>query len=82
MFTGPAMRTLPLTQLPPGATGRVVSILARGRGQIRRLLEIGIVPGAIVRVIFNSVGPIVIEVNGARFSLGRGLASRIIVEVM
>jgi len=66
---------------PPGARVRVVEVRYQG-GQARRLMELGIVPGAVIRVVGNSAGPVVVEVGSARFAIGRGLARRIFVEVV
>jgi len=73
---------IPLSCAPRGVRLKVVDILARGRGQIRRLMEIGLVPGSTLVLISNELGPIIIEVKGARFALGRGIANRIMVEVL
>ena len=53
-------------------------------GFVRRLMDLGLTPGAKVEVIksapFN--GPVEIMVRGSRIALGRCVASRIKVEVM
>ncbi|RDD53576.1 MAG: ferrous iron transport protein A [Candidatus Korarchaeota archaeon NZ13-K] len=72
---------VPLSSLRPRERGRVVSI-AGGWGAARRLMEMGILPGEVVEVLSNSFGPIVIRVKGVTFALGRGLASRVLVEVV
>lgn len=74
-------RRTTLELAPPGAHVRVVEIRHHS-GQARRLMELGVVPGAVIKVVSNSAGPIVIEVSSARFAVGRGLARRIIVEVV
>ncbi len=73
---------VPLSEAPEGVDLRVVSVDARGWGRVRRLLEIGLTPGAKVRVISRAPGPVIIEVRGARFALGRGHAQRVYVEVL
>ncbi len=40
----------------------------------------GLSPGSEVIVVRNSLGPMIIEVRGVRLALGRGLASKILVE--
>jgi len=42
----------------------------------------GITPGAIVRVVRKgfAAGPIEVEVGGSRFLVGRGMASKVLVE--
>jgi ferrous iron transport protein A len=74
-------RRTTLELAPPGSRVRVVEIQHHS-GQARRLMELGVVPGAVIRVVSNSAGPIVIEVGSARFAIGRGLARRIVVEVV
>ncbi len=75
-------KILPLSLAPESVPLKVVEVRVRGRGQSRRLLEIGIVPGAIIKIITKAPGPLVIEVNGARFALGWGHANRVFVEVL
>jgi len=74
-----------LTTLKNGETGKVISIKSeRGRGRIfeKRLLDMGLTPGTLVKVV-KSVpfhGPMEIHVRGSRLALGRGMAERIFVE--
>ncbi|UXD21443.1 FeoA family protein [Ignicoccus pacificus DSM 13166] len=70
-----------LVDVPAGTTVVVKSIPA-GLGASITLRELGIVEGAKVKVIRNSPfgGPLIVEVNGARYALGRGLASKVEVE--
>ncbi|MCS7102730.1 MAG: ferrous iron transport protein A [Candidatus Korarchaeum sp.] len=70
-----------LSSLRPREKGRVVSI-AGGLGVARRLMEIGVLPGEVVEVLSNSFGPVVIRTRGVTFALGRGLASKVLVEVV
>lgn len=53
------------------------------RGVTKRLADLGILPGMRIRVVRRAPfgGPVEVEVGGSRFMIGRGLASRIIVEV-
>jgi ferrous iron transport protein A len=70
---------VPLSTLKPGERGIVVT-LQGGAGFRNRLLGMGITPGAIVQVLeMYSAGPIVINISGTRFALGRGMASKILV---
>lgn len=72
--------SLPLPSLPPGRTGQVVRIQG-GRGLTLRLARLGIRPGAMVRLISASPlsGPLLVEVDGLRVALGRGVTRRILV---
>ncbi len=72
---------LPLSELKRGSKGRVVSIAA-GYGATRRLMEMGLIPGETVEVLSNYFGPVVVRVRGVTFALGRGLASKVLVEVI
>ncbi len=74
-------RTVSLVLLPPGTVARVVSI-AGGYGKFRRLLEMGLSPGTLIRVVNNSAGPVIIEARGVTIALGRGLAKSLMVEVV
>jgi ferrous iron transport protein A len=48
---------------------------------IIRLQEMGVLRGDIVEVVRNSrVGPIEIKVKGTNLAIGRGIASKVIVE--
>jgi ferrous iron transport protein A len=44
-----------------------------------KLLEMGLVPGAKLTVVYNAKEPIIISINGSKYALGKGLASKIIV---
>lgn len=71
----------PLTVLLPGQKGRIVTMNV-GRGKARRLMELGLLPGEVVQVVSNSIGPVVLSVRGVTLALGRGVASQIWVEVL
>ena len=70
---------VPLVSLQRGAKARVVAIEA-GRGLVQRLMQMGMLPGAVVEVIENSRGPVLLQVEGIRVAIGRGMASKILVE--
>ena len=47
----------------------------------QRLADLGILPGAIVHVIRNSgSSPALVEVRGSRYTLGRAILEKILVE--
>ncbi len=62
---------------------RVIEIQG-GTGVRQRLSQMGIHPGDIVTVVRCGAlrGPILIRVHGCQVALGRGVASKIIVEEM
>jgi ferrous iron transport protein A len=72
-----------LATAPPGAKVVVRDILA-GRHATWRLASLGIVPGVVVEVVHNDLTypwtPIVVRVGGIEVAIGRGIASRVIVE--
>jgi len=72
---------VPLSYVERGKSARVVSIEA-GFGLSRRLMEMGIFSGATINVVEQSFGHVVVEVKGARFALSRGIANKIMVEVI
>ncbi|MCC6003521.1 MAG: ferrous iron transport protein A [Thermofilum sp.] len=74
-------RRTTLAFAPPGSTVKVVDV-SGGYGSLRRLFELGIVPGSLLKVVFNGAGPTVIEKNGTRIAIGRGLAMKVMVEVV
>ncbi|OYT59513.1 MAG: ferrous iron transport protein A [Desulfurococcales archaeon ex4484_217_1] len=72
---------IPLSHVPAGYTVRVVSIMA-GRGAARRLAEMGLTPGSIVRILKNDVGPILLYVRGITVAIGKGMAMKVLVEII
>lgn len=71
---------LPLGFLQAGRIG-VVRDLAGGRGLRQRLVEMGLVSGARVKVIKNETGgPLIISVGDGRLAVGRGMSLKIMVE--
>lgn len=71
----------PLASLSPGQVGRVVAVHG-GHGVALRLRRLGLRPGAVVRTVGRGPwrGPVLLEVDGCRVALGRGLARRILVQ--
>ena len=69
-----------LSQAKSGELVRVKEILG-GQRAVTRLREMGLVEGALVKVIDKPIiGPIIVEVNGTKIALGRGMAKKVIVE--
>lgn len=73
-----------ITRLSLVERGRVVRIVSieAGMGLARRLMEMGMFVGSIVTVVEQSYGHVIVDVRGARFALGRGMANKIVVEVI
>jgi Fe2+ transport system protein FeoA len=71
-----------LALLPTGASG-VVTTLPETRGVARRLISLGLAPGAEVHMLQNrGRGAVILEVHGARLALGRGQAERVDIRAM
>lgn len=67
-----------LSSLREGESGTVHSILG-GIGMINRLAAIGLAPGAEVKVLRNSWGPMIVLAANTRVAIGRGQASKILI---
>ena len=71
---------MPLSQVNEG-TRAVLKSIDGGRQLRGRLAALGLLPGAELEVVQNSGrGPCVLAVRGSRIVIGRGMASRILVE--
>lgn len=69
-----------LAQLPCGARA-MVAALPHHHSLARRLIALGLTPGAEVRVLQNrGRGPLIVEAHGARIALGRKQADRVAIE--
>lgn len=71
-----------LIDLQDGQSGIIIS-LNGGRNLTKRLADLGIGPGTKITVLRTSLfaGPVQVEVSGSRLVLGRGLSSKILVEI-
>ncbi len=74
--------TMPLTLVSANQAVRILDIRG-GRKLVQRLYDLGLNPGASVRVIKNdATGPLIVSVkNDGRLALGRGMAHHILVKV-
>lgn len=70
-----------LDRVPPGKVVKVLAI-GGGRGLRQRLLRLGIQPGEEIKVLRSAPlsGPLMVEGKGGVFVIGRGMASRVLVE--
>lgn len=69
-----------LVELKSGELAKVVTIVG-GRGVSLRLAAHGIVPGVVVEKVGNLAGgPVVLKIGQSQIAIGRGLASKVIVE--
>jgi ferrous iron transport protein A len=71
-----------LDALKPG-TRAVVASLPPARGIAKRMISLGLTPGAEVRMLQNhGRGPIILEVHGARLAIGRGMARAVVIQAL
>ena len=71
---------MPLAMVAPREPVKVVSIRA-GRGLTQRLVDMGLTPGASLKIVSDFMsGPVIIEFRGSRVALGHGVAHKIIVQ--
>jgi len=73
-----------ITTLDKVSEGKIATIISinAGRGLLSRLLNMGIVPGAKVKVLVNSGrGVMVISVHDTEISISRGIAQKLVVRV-
>ncbi len=72
---------VPLDEIPPGSRARIVQVFAGPRLSMR-LYEMGLTPGTIVEVVANYRGPILVRARGVTIALGRGMAKKVLVELL
>ena len=59
----------------------VVHSVRGGHAAERRLVEMGLIPGELIKVLNNpGFGPVYILVKGSKIALGQGLANKILVK--
>jgi len=62
---------------------RLKIVKIEGCGSVeRRLMELGLAIGSEVVIKDKSYGPIILEAHGSKIAIGRGMASKIFVEVL
>ncbi|HJX70540.1 MAG: hypothetical protein A2Y87_09200 [Bacteroidetes bacterium RBG_13_46_8] len=71
-----------LIDLEDGQTGIIVSVMG-GKKATKRLADLGLAPGTAIKVLRKTLfsGPVQIEICGSKLAIGRGLASKILVEL-
>jgi ferrous iron transport protein A len=69
-----------LTEAPVGHALKVLQILG-GCQRLRRLLEIGVYPGASIEVASAGArGPVIVRLGETRLAIGRNVARSVVVE--
>jgi ferrous iron transport protein A len=71
-------QAMPLAMLPEGEEGKVASINA-GHGLKRHLVEMGFCENSVVKIHRADRGALVVIVNGSKYALGKGMATKIMV---
>ena len=69
-------------RLAEAREGTVVSVkrILGGGECAKRLLELGLFPGAVVEIFMNDGGPVVVRIGESRQIVGRGAAEKIEIE--
>jgi Fe2+ transport system protein FeoA len=80
-MTGQTEKTR-LTDIDDGKIAVIVSIVG-GKALTKRLADLGFTEGTEIRILRRTLftGPVQVEVCGSKLVLGRGLASKIFVEL-
>lgn len=69
---------MPLTMLTPGKKAVVLS--CRAKEPTKKFLEgLGIVPGAVISVVSEINGDLIVSVKGSRLALNKGIAQMLSV---
>jgi len=77
-----AQTIMALTTLAPGQRARLVRIEA-GRQAVHRLSELGMTPGVELELLHcNGSGPLLLMVRDTRLAVGRGMADKVVVELI
>ena len=72
---------IPLAMIGQGEEVTVMDIRA-GRGLTKRLADMGLTPGATLRIITNHVpGPILVDLRGSRLVLGHSITQKVMVKI-
>jgi Fe2+ transport system protein FeoA len=73
---------VPLTALVPGQRAKLVRVEA-GHQATHRMSELGLTHGVELEVLHrNSHGPLLISVRDTRLAVGRGMANKVMVELI
>lgn len=72
------MKDNALIYLRPDEKATISEISNCGHAR-KRLYELGLNKGAKVTMVKNDFGPLILNINGHKLALGRGLASKIMV---
>jgi len=72
-------QVVPLSELKPGEKGQIAYLQAKGRGQMQKLLSIGVIPGMYVLLV-QRFPSYVFKLGHTQFAVDKELASSIHVK--
>lgn len=70
---------IPLNAISIGRYAEVKNVDG-GEMMCKRLMEMGVNKGAVIEVIRNDAGPLIVGLGQSRFVLGRGMAQKVMVQ--
>ena len=70
---------MPLAMMSEGKMSKIISINA-GRCLMERLRSMGFVENTLLKVKNYNMGSIVVDINGSSYALGKGMATKIMVQ--
>ena len=70
---------MPLAMMPKGKVSKIISINA-GRCLMERLRSMGFVENTSLKIKSDNRGAIVVDINGCSYALGKGMATKIMVQ--
>jgi Fe2+ transport system protein FeoA len=75
------LQALPLSMVAPGERVRLLKINA-GEGLAGRLSALGLTPGVELTIVQDAGGPLLLAVRDSRLAVGRGMAQKMVVELI
>ncbi|MDK2834198.1 MAG: ferrous iron transport protein [Methanolobus sp.] len=70
---------MPLAMMPEGKVSKIISINA-GRSLVNRLKSMGFIENSFLKVKKDNMGALIVDLNGCNYALGKGMASKIMVQ--
>jgi ferrous iron transport protein A len=70
--------SMPLNFIGIGKSAEINSVQG-GESLTKKIMEMGMNTGAIIKIIKNDSGPLIIKVGETRLVLGRGMAQKVMV---
>jgi len=67
---------MPLNFVGTGKFAKIKSVQG-GEGMCKKIMEMGMSTGAIIKIMKNDSGPLIVKVGETRLVLGRGMAQKI-----